>query len=404
MALVRLDRNRLISLAFMPLASVTTFPIPQELSSWENWRPADTHSFAPIRAMEDKAPKDGMQNTILGSFTLDKARLVNRSIPFSPSLGKPAAPLHLSGDAESQARAIDCLASAMWYEAGGDVQGQRAVGQVVMNRVRHVMFPKSVCGVVFQGSERKTGCQFTFTCDGAMGRVPSPAAFARARAEARRMLEGTIDPAVGAATHYHTDWVHPVWSGAMQKIAKIDTHLFFRWPGSMGKESRLSGAYSGDEPAIAKLAALSPAHRKGFSPEQLASLAAFNDPALSNAPSAQVELVAVQPPPAALAVTPPVVRAGVFDLTVNQTSGAAAPAKAALNLCGERQFCKVVGRALVGTSANNVVFLYVRDRRTGVDQVLWDCQVFPRQAQAQCLANASRNWLAFEGSFASAKP
>src|SRR3546814_2685764 len=98
----------------------------------------------------------------------------------------PAArPVRLAGGAVNLARATDCRAAAAWYEAGDDPSGERAVVQVVLNRLRHPAFPNTVCGVVFQGSERVSGCQFTFTCDGALARVPSEAAWERARSIAR---------------------------------------------------------------------------------------------------------------------------------------------------------------------------------------------------------------------------
>ncbi|MDE8453312.1 cell wall hydrolase, partial [Klebsiella pneumoniae] len=92
------------------------------------------------------------------------------SVPFVEGPNPAARPFRLPGDAPQQARAIDCMAAAVLYEAGDDPVGQRAVAQVVINRVRHPAFPKTICGVVFQGSERPTGCQFTFTCDGALVR------------------------------------------------------------------------------------------------------------------------------------------------------------------------------------------------------------------------------------------
>src|SRR3546814_20727166 len=98
----------------------------------------------------------------------------------------------------------------------------------LIHRARHPAFPKSSCGVVFQGSERTTGCQFTFTCDGALARRYSDAAWQRACNNADLMLSGGTYPAVGLATHYHTDWVRPYWSDSLEKIAIVDTHLFFR--------------------------------------------------------------------------------------------------------------------------------------------------------------------------------
>src|SRR5690606_750773 len=111
-----------------------------------------------------------------------------------------ARPFHYTGGEAALARATDCLAAAMIYEAGDDAVGERAVGQVVLNRLRHPAFPKTVCGVVFQGQERATGCQFTFTCDGAMARRPSAAAWERARGLASGMLAGDVYKPVGTST------------------------------------------------------------------------------------------------------------------------------------------------------------------------------------------------------------
>src|SRR3546814_274712 len=155
------------------------------------------------------------------------------------------------------------MAAAMLYEAGDDGKGQLAVGQVVINRVRHPAFPKSICDVVFQGSERASGCQFTFTCDGALARRYSDAAWKRAQDNASMMLAGLVDPAVGLATHYHTDWVRPYWSDSLEKIAVVDTHLFFRWPGYWGTPGAFRGAVRGQDPVEALLAAISLAHAGG---------------------------------------------------------------------------------------------------------------------------------------------
>ncbi len=78
---------------------------------------------------------------------------------------------------------------------------------------------------------------------------------------AMEMLTGRVEPAVGLATHYHTDWVHPAWSGQLQKIAAVSTHLFLRWRGNFGEPRAFTTRYSGSEPLIAKMAQLSAAHR-----------------------------------------------------------------------------------------------------------------------------------------------
>jgi spore germination cell wall hydrolase CwlJ-like protein len=101
---------------------------------------------------------------------------------------QPAPPRALTGLTASWiAPRADCLTAAIYYEAASEPDdGQRAVAQVVLNRVAHPAYPKTVCGVVYQGSERGTGCQFTFTCDGALARKPSRYFWDRAAWRARR--------------------------------------------------------------------------------------------------------------------------------------------------------------------------------------------------------------------------
>lgn len=187
-----------------------------------------------------------------------QARLWNDALPFSLAPIRPAAPLvAAANDIEAYSRALDCLTAAIYYEAASETpQGQAAVAQVVLNRARHPAYPRSVCGVVFQGSERTTGCQFSFTCDGAMARVPSPAAWERARQVAQSALNGTVVTAVGTATHYHTDWVAPYWAPRLSKIVKIGTHIFYRWNGAWGLPTAFTGVYTGAEPVIPQMLGL----------------------------------------------------------------------------------------------------------------------------------------------------
>src|SRR3546814_6340378 len=108
-------------------------------------------------------------------------------------------------------RALDCLAEAVYYEARSESEeGQRAVAQVVLNRVRHPAYPGSVCGVVYQGPMKPGGgCQFTFTCDGSLARRPLEGGWSRARRIAAEALAGKVYRPVGHATHYHTLSIYP---------------------------------------------------------------------------------------------------------------------------------------------------------------------------------------------------
>jgi len=136
---------------------------------------------------------------------------------------------------EDRAQAVECLTLAVAYEAGFEpVEGQQAVAEVVLNRVRHPAFPKSVCDVVFAGSTRKTGCQFTFTCDGSMRRRLPDAVLARARAVAEQAIDGQLPPLIGDATNYHADYVSPYWAPTLVRVTKIGLHIFYKRPGVGG--------------------------------------------------------------------------------------------------------------------------------------------------------------------------
>jgi spore germination cell wall hydrolase CwlJ-like protein len=198
----------------------------------------------------------------------------NAAIPVSDESNPGAKKFVLKAASDvDRMRSIDCLTAAVYYEAAIEpLEGQRAVAQVVLNRLRHPAFPKTVCGVVFQGSERSTGCQFTFTCDGSLGRRPSAAGWERARKVAEQALSGKVYKPVGYATHYHTNWVVPYWSGELTKLANVGTHIFYRWAGGWGRPSAFRNNYGGEEPRIARLGGLSsvPGDREANAVDQVA--------------------------------------------------------------------------------------------------------------------------------------
>lgn len=134
-----------------------------------------------------------------------------------------------------RAEALDseahCLAQAIYYESRNEpLAGQLAVAEVISNRVRDHRYPDSVCGVVFQGATRTTGCQFTFTCDGALGRKPKGTAWEQAQEIAAHVLMNLAEDRTGGATHYHATYVDPVWSAGLIKTDKIGLHVFYRFP------------------------------------------------------------------------------------------------------------------------------------------------------------------------------
>lgn len=188
----------------------------------------------------------------LQDLSWDDARRINALIPASLTVEPAARPFVLHASAGDRARAEQCLTQAIYFEAGFEPEdGRAAVAQIVLNRLRHPAYPKSVCGVVYQGAQLSTGCQFSFTCDGSLARTPAPEAWGQARTIARRALNGFVAAKVGEATHYHADYVLPYWSPSLVKIAQIGAHIFYRWSGPDGSPQAFTGRYAGGETQIA---------------------------------------------------------------------------------------------------------------------------------------------------------
>ena len=172
----------------------------------------------------------------------------NVAIPFSIGPGASARPFHpVTADQKAVMTALRCLTQAVYFEAAYEpIAGRRAVAQVVINRALHPAFPKSICGVVYQGVNRPV-CQFSFTCDGSLNRRPNPAKWQEAEDVARAALGGYVETSVGHATHYHANYVSPYWAPKLVKIAQLGAHIFYRWPGKWGTPGAFSGRYNGME-------------------------------------------------------------------------------------------------------------------------------------------------------------
>ena len=124
-------------------------------------------------------------------------------------------------------REVECLTAAVYFEARGETPaGQAAVAQVVLNRVGSPAFPKSICGVVYQGVASHA-CQFSFVCDGQMRRRHEPAAWTRAHEIASRALSGYVMAGVGRATHFHVRRLGHIWGGGMVRVARVGGHDFY---------------------------------------------------------------------------------------------------------------------------------------------------------------------------------
>jgi len=142
-----------------------------------------------------------------------------------------ATPVRALGD---RARHLEqerrCLATGVYFEARGETYlGQMAVAEVIVNRVASKYYPNTICGVVFQGSYRRTGCQFSFTCDGESDRPRDLHAWRKAQYLASLVTMGILRERLIAenVTHYHADYVEPFWASSLYRVAKIGRHIFY---------------------------------------------------------------------------------------------------------------------------------------------------------------------------------
>jgi spore germination cell wall hydrolase CwlJ-like protein len=354
-------------------------------------------SLSPYSVSTKLGPPPPVEPLILKNVDRATAKSENDKVALTADPVPPAPAFIFRGSPADFERATDCLAATIFYEAGAEsAAGQMAVVQVVLNRARHPGYPKSVCGVVFQGHERRTGCQFSYTCDGSMARRPSAEAWARHRGLAAAMLKGLVYPPVGLATHYHTDWVLPVWSARLDKVRVEGTHLFFRYHGYWGSMAAYKTRLSGSEPGFAKLASLSPAHGGGN-----VQLAAGEDADAVSTDDPAAEIAAMTPPdPERISTTLDTEDQSkeVFLIYVDPLLDSSALTTMAEGACGNRKTCKVFawadqglmprGLPLEPSDRASMAFSYIRTGSTKGSKSAnqkWNCELFPRDQKGQCL-------------------
>jgi spore germination cell wall hydrolase CwlJ-like protein len=211
----------------------------------------------------------------------------------------PARPFQLAGGVQSSSRDVDCLTAAVYYEARGEsAAGQAAVAQVVLNRVRHPAFPNTVCGVVYQGVHSAGGCQFSFACDGDIGRPREIGAWRRAQGVAMHALAGGVMAAVGDATHFHSISAGYGVGRGMTRVARIGLQVFYKFSGYEGAASRFSTA-----PQRSSADDASPARAEGRASGRYLLASAPAEPAAAPVPAA-APAPAAAPPAVAKAAAP----------------------------------------------------------------------------------------------------
>ena len=348
-------------------------------------REATGEQVLPPPAVPD-LPATGEDTVILSQLAADDAQARNAAVGFAEAGPGKATPFSFRGSSADRARARDCLALAGMAEAGGGDGDQRAVMQVILNRVRHPAFAKTVCGVVFEGSQRPTGCQFSFTCDGSLARRYSDAAWRAARARADEMLAGAIDATVGNATHFHANYVYPWWSDKLDKVAQVGPHIFFRWRGFWGTRNALSARYGGGEPDPLRLQ------------ETALTVATANPlPTLMQGGEAvrSITTELVNQTTEGGDATPSSPGAGIHFVLVSPSDAPAALVDKARALCGSEGYCRVQGWSdannipaklpLTEEARRSVRFSFVSASANAAEAIFFDCRTFPAPDVGTCL-------------------
>ena len=227
-----------LAVGFVTRSAKNTVPIAAHLKV-----PTASRSAAAVNALPPP--------NLLKPLSPGQAAVENAERPFVNRPDSGAKSFVLRTDAADRDRALTCLAQAVYYEAAGEgIDGERAVAQVVLNRLRHPGYPSTICGVVYEGGDRLTGCQFSFVCDGSMQRVPVPWLWTRSRQIAEEALKGRVFAQVGHATHYHADYVSPFWADSLDKSVQVGRHIFYRLRSTFGEERAFSQRYRGNEQPV----------------------------------------------------------------------------------------------------------------------------------------------------------
>jgi spore germination cell wall hydrolase CwlJ-like protein len=126
-----------------------------------------------------------------------------------------------------------CMAQNLYHEArGSSLADQAAVADVVLNRVKDIRYPNTVCEVVKQGSMsgKSKGCQFSWYCDGKSDKATNKTAWLKAQELAYKVMNHDMYIGITeGSTHYHADYVKPSWAKSLTLTGQIGDHIYYRW-------------------------------------------------------------------------------------------------------------------------------------------------------------------------------
>lgn len=130
---------------------------------------------------------------------------------------------------------INCLAKNIYFEGRGEsLRGKIAIGLVTLNRVKHNLYPNTICKVVWEKGRNRSGrlvAQFSWTLDGNSNRPIIAQKWKDIILIARAMTAdnslSTIKDFTNGATHYHANYINPNWHN-LSRLVNIDTHIFYK--------------------------------------------------------------------------------------------------------------------------------------------------------------------------------
>jgi len=164
----------------------------------------------------------------------DKNVAGDKTVPSLDADASAAAPPSLESDAPLDVRVaneglniasldseLECMAKVVHHEAANQsLRGQLAVAQLILNRVKSPLFPKTICAVVNQPG------QF-FSTRAYAAPVRSPR-WHTSVAIARIAREANLPEIAPGALFYHASYVTPSWSRRRVKVARIGENVFYR--------------------------------------------------------------------------------------------------------------------------------------------------------------------------------
>jgi len=161
---------------------------------------------------------------------LEQNAAAGNKAPPSPSemINKPEAQAVDPAGGEPLDDAITCLARTIYWEARGEaIADMEAIANVVMNRLGHDGFPKTICDVVRQGREQGA-CQFSWWCDGRSDRAREDESYATAKEVARKALNRQLTDRTAGALYFHHRRVMPAWAAEYTKTVEIGGFSFYK--------------------------------------------------------------------------------------------------------------------------------------------------------------------------------